>query len=198
MPDPTSPSQIWVYEKGTDRVFKTTIKSVANENHRWPDEIENYLANKIENPANPILDKIRSYKQITPEDKDILSAYMVVIWQRVDKGLLRREKLAPKVIKDTFDLLNNEILKLIEKYPLKAADLLKSRNTLQGLRQKYEKEFPKELWYYGITPDTPLQVRFIMRDMTWVFLTTNRSPSFLTNDNPLFLRAWVLENRSQK
>jgi len=184
--NPLKPSGIWVYEKGKERFFITSIKSTANEKLRWPEEVEKYLANEIENPANSILDKIRNHQQITTDDKNVLSAYMVVMYQRVDEGLKRRKELAPKVVEETFDHLNKAILGLMNEYPSKSSNLEKSLKELQELKPKYQKEMPKELWFFGITPDTPLQVRFIMRDMTWIFLTTNKSHPFLTNDNPIF------------
>jgi len=183
---PQEPSYSYVYEKGKDTCFRAPIKTIANEKLRWPEEVETYLAEKIEAPANPILNKIRNHQQLTNEDKDILSSYMVVMLQRVDEGFKRKQELAPSIIEDTFNHLNKIILELIERHPEKKSNLEKSLADLQELKPKYEKEMPKELWYYGITPDTPLQVRFIMRDMTWNFFTTNKWHPFLTCDNPVF------------
>jgi hypothetical protein len=44
--DPSDASLIWVYEKGSKRIFSSSIKSLANENNRWPENIEKYLAMK--------------------------------------------------------------------------------------------------------------------------------------------------------
>ena len=62
-------SNIWVYEKGSSRTFRTAIKTVANENKRWPKSVEAYLANKVEAPAKPVLDKIRNRQPIMQGDK---------------------------------------------------------------------------------------------------------------------------------
>lgn len=94
--DSLNSSNIWVYEKGSKRIFPSTIKNAANENNRWPASIEKYLANQIESPANPILDKIRNRQSLTQGDKDTLSAYMVVMLQRVPRGLERTRSKAPK------------------------------------------------------------------------------------------------------
>lgn len=85
---PTS-SNIWVYEKGSNRKFRTAIKTVANENNRWPESTEEYLANNVEAPAQPVLDKIRNRQPITQSEKEVIAAYMVVMLQRVPRGLER-------------------------------------------------------------------------------------------------------------
>ncbi len=178
---------VWVYEKGITRVFTSGIKNVANENHRWPDKTETYLANQIESPANAVLDKIRARQPMTPQDKDILSAYMVVMWKRVDEGLNRQKTLAPKVIEETFGRLHDQILELMKEHPSKASLLENRLQELASLKTKYESEFPIELWYDSITPDTPLQIRALFSAMTWVFLTSGKAQQpFLTSDNPVF------------
>jgi hypothetical protein len=178
---------IWVYEKGSSRVFNTTIGSVANENQRWPDKTEKYLANQIEAPANSVIEKIVARQTVTPQDKDIFSAYMVVMWKRVPEGLKRANALAPKAIDEAFDRLHNEILRLMEEHPSKASALESKLQELPNLRAKYENEFPKELWYFNITPDTPLRLRVWFSTMTWVFLTSDKGQQpFLTSDNPVF------------
>jgi hypothetical protein len=183
--DPLIHSNIWVYEKGNNKVFRTNIINVAVENNRWPDDVEKTITD-YENMANPVLDKIRSASPLTPNDKEVFSGYLVVMFHRVDEGLKRRQKLLPKLINEVFDPLDKRISELITEHPEKTTKLAESKKVLQEQRRKYEKGMPKELWYYGITPDTPSKIRSVLKDMTWTFLVSNNSNPFLTSDNPVF------------
>ncbi len=190
--DLSDPNCIWVYEKASKQEPRLQpIVVTASENKRWPESLETFLANKIEAPANTVLDKIRNQQLVTKADKEVLSDYMVVMLKRVDKGLKRAKEIAPKVIPDTFDYVKNEILRLINDKPEKADSLNKSLEELDNLRTKYEDEFPIELWYKNITPDTPLKLSEFISSMRWVFLTTDENSPFLTSDNPVFYFEWM-------
>jgi hypothetical protein len=179
-------SNIWVYEKGDDRVFQTSIKSVANENNRWPRSVEEYLANRIETPAKPVLDKIRNRRPITQSDKDTLSAYMVLMLQRVPRGFERMKAKAPEVLDKLFNDLEMDIKRLVEEHPSKKDTLQNRLHELSDWKLKYEKDFPMEVWYQNLRPDALPKVRAVLPAMTWIFLTSDKRQSFLTNDNPLF------------
>jgi len=182
---PTS-SNIWVYEKDSNRIFRTTTKTVANENRRWPKSVEAYLANQVEAPAKSVLEKIRNRKPIMQGDKDVLSAYMVVMLKRVPRGLERTKTNAPDVLEQTFASLNIDILRLISEHPSKASILQNRLQELQSLKLKYQSEFPMEVWYDNLTPDSSPKLLAILPAMTWIFLSSDKRQPFLTNDNPVF------------
>ncbi len=182
---PTS-SNIWVYEKGSNRIFKTAIKTIANENNRWPKSVEEYLADQIEAPANLVLDRIRNRQPISQIDMDTLSAYMVIMLQRVPKGLERTKTKAPEVLDKVFNDVKAEITRLISEHPSKEAILQKRLQELPSLKLKYENDFPIEVWYQNLKPDALPQIRTILPTMTWVFFTSDKKQPFLTNDNPFF------------
>jgi len=179
-------SSIWMYEKGSDQILNTTTKSVANENRRWPKTTEQYLAEKVEAPANPVLDKIRNQQAVTENDKYILSNYMVVMLKRVPRGLERTKSNAPKVIEQIFDKLKGDILRLMKEYPSDSSVLEKRLRELPGLRSKYENEFPMEVWYENLKPEASPRLLAVLPAMTWILLVSNKGQLFLTNDNPVF------------
>jgi len=182
----TDSSNIWVYEKGSTRKFSTSIKSIANENNRWPKSVEEYLADQIETPANLVLDRIRNRQPISQSDMDTLAAYMVIMLQRVPKGLERTKAKAPEVLDKVFNDVKAEITRLISEHPSKEAILQKRLQELPSLKLKYENDFPIEVWYQNLKPDALPQIRTILPTMTWVFFTSDKKQPFLTNDNPLF------------
>lgn len=179
-------SNIWVYEKGRSSIVRRAIKAVANENKRWPQNIEDYLANKVEAPTNFVLDKIRNRQPITQGDKGVLSTYMVVMLNRVPRGIERTRATFPKVMNEVFANVENEILELIKEHPSKCSILERRLQELPSLKSKYENEFPMELWYKNLTPDSLPRVLAILPAMTWIFLTSEKKHPFLTNDNPVF------------
>jgi len=175
-------SKIHQYEKGKITILSTATQSVANENHRWSSETENYLANQIEVPANPVLKNIRNKLPINQLEKEVLAAYMVVLLRRVPKGWQRTKKFVPEF----FDNLENLVLKLMEEHPAKI-DILKRRQLeIKELRTKWENEFPSELWSEYLKPDYTPQILAALPAMTWTFLVSERGIPFLTNDNPVF------------
>ncbi len=184
--DLSTPSNIWVYDRGSNQKFRTSVKTVANENNRWPKKTEEYLANHIEAPANLVLDKICERQPITQGDKDVLSAYMVTMLQRVPKGLQRAKAAAPDVIDKVFTDLRQDIMTLITAHPSRESVLQDILQKLPGLRSKYETDFPMEAWYQNITEDALPRVRVVFPAMTWIFLTSDKGQPFLTNDNPVF------------
>lgn len=179
-------SKIYQYEKGSKEILPTSTKSVANENHRWPQKIENYLSSQVEGPANPIISKIRNREIITQQEKETLSTYMVVMLKRVPRGLERAREQAPKVIESVFSNLKDDIIRLIREHPSKTDKLQKILQELPNLKTKYENSFPMEVWYKNILPDTSTKLHMIVPAMTWTFLISDRQQPFITNDNPIF------------
>lgn len=184
--DPLKPANIWVYEKGRQESRRIPVKVVASENDRWPSDTEQYLANEVEEPANPILRKIRARQTITRSDKEILSAYMVVMLKRVPRGLERTKSLFPQILEDTFARVEKDILRLIKEHPSKTRSLEAALLQLPSIKARYANEFPTNVWYDGLKPDMTPQLLTILPAMTWRFLTSDRGQPFLTNDNPLF------------
>ena len=87
----TSPKDgmIWVYEKNGDLKFQSQVKKVANESNYYEPEVENYLSNQIEGPANAVIKKIRERKPINKPDKEKLAIYMIVMYKRVPQSKFR-------------------------------------------------------------------------------------------------------------
>ena len=89
--------RILVYDKNEGQKLPTQVKSIANITGFYSREVEQYLANTIEGPANTVLKKIRNREQIKPRDKEILSEYMAVMIKRVPKGKKQLDEMAPSI-----------------------------------------------------------------------------------------------------
>jgi hypothetical protein len=179
-------SLIWVYEKGKNRASLLPIQSIANEKRRWPEQNEIYLEHKVESPANSVINRIRNHQPITEDDKQKLSAYMVVMLLRVPRGLQRVKEESPIVTNEIFEKLEMKIHSLKKEHPENTVLLSKRLDELPGIRHKWESFLPKDVWYNMLTPDTLPQVLTIISDMNWIFLTSQKKHAFITSDNPVF------------
>ena len=111
--------RIWVYDKVEGNKFPTQVKNIANITGFYSRDIEQYLANTIEGPANTVLMKIRQKEQIDQRDKEILSEYMAVMMKRVPKGLKRLEEMAPSISKKLYGDLSEELSQIALTMPEK-------------------------------------------------------------------------------
>lgn len=111
---------------------------------------------------------------------------MAVMLQRVPRGLERTKAIAPEVLDQIFSDLERDILRLITEHPSKKNVLQNRLQELPSLKLKYESDFPMEVWYQNLTPDSLPRFRTILSTMTWVFLTSDKRQPFLTSDNPVF------------
>lgn len=176
---------IWVYEKQKDK-FASQVKSVANINQFYSNEVEKHLANDVEMPANAVLEKIREQKVVSPEEKRVLAKYIVAMMKRVPKGKQRTKSLLPQVTAELAKEYDQELSILAEEQP-QNIEIIKSRITeISRLLDKYSKEMPVNIWLDNISPSKAPRVVETMNKMTWRFLTYDQKPAFLTSDDPVF------------
>jgi len=178
-------------KRGGQRVFCAGTRRVAIETGYYSDEIEQYLANKVEGPANSVIKKIRERQIITVREKIDLSRYMVVMLKRVPRGKERVEEKSPEVLEGLLDDLDEQLAELLNQYP-DIEHLKQKKEELNQLRKRietdpdYKNDLVKDAWLKLLPPDmTPKSVKALSL-MTWRFLTFDRESVFLTSDNPVF------------
>ena len=103
------PDLIWVYRKGEESAFRTSIRNIAQENKFYSRDMEQYLANKVEEPANKVLRMIRKLQALTYEDKVTFSKYMMVLWKRVPEHKKWVNAKAPEIMNPVFERIDKEI-----------------------------------------------------------------------------------------
>ena len=180
---------IYVYDKTDHRCFGTQVKSIANETNYYSPQVEAYLANTIEAPANDVLKKIRDRVKISINEKQILSAYMTCMIKRVPKGKEKLKEIAPRsaeTVRQKIDILLNEA---ISKQPNRNKFIEKRREEIGEIIDRYAKDPPKEIWLTNMPPEKSPRVFAALSSMTWCFLTFDEYSAFLTSDNPLFFFA---------
>ncbi len=182
---------VWVYEKNGPLKFQSQVKNIGHETNYYSLEVETYLANQIERPANAVIKKIRNWEKITKEDKEKLATYMVVMLKRVPQSKIRIKERAPGVAQKLQDEWDQEISELIKKDPTQAEFLENRRSEIRANLKKYEKNLPKDFWLLLIPSERTPNVINVLHQMTWHFLTYKESPVFLTCDNPVFYFTWM-------
>lgn len=177
---------IWVYDKQETRRFLTQVKSIANICGLYPPELEKYLSEDIEGPANRVLKKIRNRENLTPTDKITLSSYIAVMWKRVPIGKNRLKERAPGVTADLRETLHRELDTAAAKDPSKEGLALRRKTEIDEILDRYSKEPPEDIWHQIIPAERTPQMIVALATMSWTFFTFDENPSFLTGDNPVF------------
>jgi hypothetical protein len=178
--------RIWVYDKVEGIKFPTQVKSIANITGFYSRDVEQYLANTIEGPANNVLMKIRQMELIDQKDKEILSEYMAVMMKRVPKGLQRLEEMAPSTSKKLYADLAEELSQIALANPEKKEIVKRRIKEIETILKKYSKDPPKDIWLDNIPPERSPKVVAALNGMIWRFLVSKPESEFLTSDNPLF------------
>jgi hypothetical protein len=177
---------IWVYDNVEKRKFTTQIKNVGNITNFYSEEVEQYLANTIENPANEVLRKIRERQKISENEKVTLAEYMAVMFKRVPKGKERLKELAPSICEKLYTEISDELLQIAIDQPDKNHIAQKRICEIKEILDKYSKNPPKEIWLDNIPLERSPQVVAALVEMTWRFMECNDRIGFMTSDNPLF------------
>ena len=174
--------RIWVYDKKNIYKIPTQVKSIANITKFYSREVEQYLANSIEGPANSVLKKIRNFKIINMSEKCVFSKYMAVMMKRVPEGLNQLKRLAPSISKK----LSSEISEELRHESLESREKQALLGKYRKILENYSTDPPKEAWLKVLPPETTPQVFYAFNNMIWRFLVSNSKSEFLTSDNPLF------------
>jgi len=178
---------IWVSDKKDRRTFCTQIKRIAKETNFYSTDIEQYLANSIEGPANDVIKRIRDRTLISKENKLILSAYMTCMIKRVPRSREIVREFGPKIAQD----IRNEIEIISNTTPteqtVKRINYIREHKSefLETI-EKYSKEPPKGVWLDNIPAERSSDVVEVLSLMKWQFFTFDEYPAFLTSDNPVF------------
>lgn len=178
--------KIVMYFKNGKKPILTSVESVANQTHYWSDETERLLANEVENPANPVLDKIKARLPITNEDKWLLSRYIIATIKRVPDGRARILSFAPSSLRRTVEKIRSRLEETERSEPELASRAAELRGQIDNLPPEFFNNIPPEVWEQLIPPEITREAVQVIHQMRWVFFTSEEEPGFITSDNPVF------------
>lgn len=203
-PDETNP-KVWVYEKGKpfydgknekfqNPKHRTTEKAVRKKDFyafvkedgtKDYEKYENLLRDNFEEPAKPVLEKIRRFEVINNEEKEIFSLYVSSMITRGEWA----KNIHLKTVEEIASSMNEEYQKTLKKEENKTKINEIITKSKEGL--KHGEFFPE----YIIKTAENISTRFIKR-MYWRFLIAPGNMPFLTSDNPVFYTK-LYEKRSE-
>lgn len=184
-------NKVWVFEKNGPVKFDAYVKKIAQRHNYYSPEVEIYLNEKIEIPANTVINKIRNRDQINQADKEKLATYMVAMLKRVPQSKIRMNSMAPGVAQELQVEWDKSINDLIKEDPARAEILEKRRSEIKANLEKYSQNPPKDFWLSLIPPERTPNVINVLQQMTWHFFAYDEAPVFLTCDNPVFYFTWM-------
>jgi hypothetical protein len=187
-----SPEYIWRYEKYKKYPIELNLKDAAVEKYYYSyknvdgvidyDTIENYLAEDIENPAVPVLNKLRNKQHINDDEKYRLSRYMAIMLKRVPKHRQKIKIMSPKV----FEEERKELLKIVDNalntYPEKKDLLEERRKQINDIIDKYKDDLPDE-FYVRLINDSFTDITY---SMNWRVIYYEGNNPYITSDSPCF------------
>jgi hypothetical protein len=102
-----------VFDKTIPRWFYSQPKSVANEIDLWPDELETFVTENIEDPAKEVIERLRNKARVSDDERLRLARYIAFLWKRVPAGRNRVRDYTPAVADQVRDELNVALDELI-------------------------------------------------------------------------------------
>ena len=204
---------VWVYRKGLQyrpgRVrfkynpYRDSINFVGSEMDYYAststdgvvdyDTYENILE-KLEKPADPVIEKIRNRQAITTDDKTVLAAYIVMMLKRVER---RRQKAAgmwPAILEEfesSSDLM--PAITVLERNT--PPDDVVTLDRLKRVRQEIERIIEEYKANSSNVPSKILHESMVapgskllptISQMSWQFLIAPEGSKFFASDNPVF------------
>jgi Protein of unknown function (DUF4238) len=176
---------VWVHDRQERRSFPSQPKSIANENKLYSDDLEQHLANAIEEPAKSAIEALRMRQPLDGQQREALAHYVVALWKRVPEGRERVYAGVPKVAESIRKELHAELDQAAAATPV-LAELAKYRKAqVSEIIEKFKAEPPPEVWHQNLTRDSSPNGFAALLSMNWRVLLSDRS-DFLTSDNPVF------------
>ena len=177
--------RIWTHDRERNISFKSSVKSIANEKALYSEEIESFLANKIESPANAAISKIRKRESITLDERTALAQYIIFLWKRVPEGRKRALQKIPDVADSVQNNTTSEIDDAVTKNPELAERAIELKNKIDELITNHKNNPSPKLWYTSFDSLPGPRLVEALLSMNWVFIT-HEHLQFLTSDNPVF------------
>jgi hypothetical protein len=181
----TDRDRLWVHDRKAARSFPSQPKAIANENDLYTEELEQHLANEVEDPAKRAIETIRARVAPTGLDREALARYVIALRKRVPEGRIRAVAGVPEVAAS----LRQEYAAGLEAAATSDPTLRDRADTrlaqLNAALDKFILEPPPEVWHNNLTRDSSPEVVESLLSMTWRFLCTDRQ-QLLTCDNPVF------------
>ncbi|KEZ96760.1 hypothetical protein A11M_0113715 [Xanthomonas vasicola pv. vasculorum NCPPB 895] len=177
--------KVWGHDVRARRSFRTQVKSLANETGMYTEELEKHLANVVEGPAQDVIDRARKRLKLRDEDREVLAAYIIAMWQRVPAGRKRVAGHIPSLA----ETIKMQVVQQLDAIAASEPDLSEAatrrKEEVGRIISAYKEDPPDYFWHHTLKSGaTPRTVQGLL-SMNWHFLVSP-GESFITCDNPTF------------
>jgi len=175
---------IWMYDKKSRKFTNPGIKSVAQEAGFYSDEVEQQLNELIEKPANRVLDKLRSKKNIDEMERIHLSTYIATMIKRVLKRRTKAFSIVPGVFEKTINEVRNQVQEWASTTQNKS--LAERRlNEIKEIEESLRNKIPESIINQVRLPWATQQMIDLICRMSW-YIVSSKEDYFITSDNPAY------------
>lgn len=184
----------WQYERGKEynpgsnkynNPYHASIRIVGFEKDRYTYQKQNgemdyetfeNILEKLEKPSDKIFVKLRSYKSIDENEKNILASYMGIMIKRVPK----RDKKAEKLY---WNHVNNFDWDKLQQYFQERGKFGLALEAIK-IKNQFKEKVQKDVILSSMVIETN-RLKDILVKMKWLFLTAPKDSFFVTNDCPI-------------
>lgn len=182
------------YERGSGRSKVLPIKAVANENDLYPPEIERFLNERYEKPANTVLRKLREFETISFESRVVLVEYFLVMRERAPWKKDQAYENVVKVIPERLREIELEKEAAIAAHPSKRQTIESNFERINAYMNSGT-DLSKNIWL-GMLQNLDLPRIFnALLAMNWCLVVSRIKDSFITCDAPFFFTSGIGLNK---
>ena len=181
--DPGS-GEIWMYDRRSREYRHLPIKTVAQEAGFYPADVEAELNNRVEQPANKVLAKLRASNPISEDERIRLGLYIATMIKRVPRNRRRGLDAFPEVLENTISEVKAAFEEVGKQAGARSAVIQRRLDQVEEIRQHYQDEPPEELIDQINIPWPSQKVVTVIALMAWRVVAAPDSDSFVTSDNP--------------
>ena len=180
------PKFIIMYDKQQACFRRVSIKRAAQEPEFYDVEVEKMLAEAIESPANPIIEKLIQGKGLTDSERTQLSIYIAIMLRRVPRARRKSTARIPDVLQSTIDEMKQEIHELADAENSPTEKRQRWLGEVDRLHKEFAKNTPGQIVEQIRTPWVSERMVTGIYDMRWNVVTST-SNTFVTGDAPVHI-----------
>jgi hypothetical protein len=185
---------VFRYEKTTRFARELPIPVVGMENDLYPPDIEAFLTEEYENPANLVLDKLWRFELPTDEERGALVQYFLLMRERTP--FRKKESVAElrERIPERLESLESEKNEALAAHPDKSAIIESNFERIKNLLTSRE-ELKEQIWLNMLVNlNLPLMYNALLM-MNWYYIVSPRCERFITSDAPFFFTSGIGLNK---
>jgi hypothetical protein len=176
---------VWVHDRKDRRSFPSQPKAIANENRLYSEELEQHLANEVEEPANSAIKTLRDRQSLTSDQRIALAHYIVSLWKRVPGGRSRVYASVPDIAESVRQELHTQLDAATVLSPELELLAAARKSQVSEIIEKFKEDPPAELWHQNLARESSPGVVEALLSMQWRVLVSEKN-EYLTSDNPVF------------